>query len=242
MKKTRESLEKEDNLGNAAIGDYIDMPSWVRYYLIKEIAGNNEASSIFFYKDSDLIDGKVYAGPIWDFDLSLGIIWGKSNMPSDQFYANTVGWYQKLYRNPVFREALEQMYKEEIRGKVEILISEKIDENAEEISQSYRMNALRWKNEIRLYDDTLEHQSEYLKQYLTDKITFLDNEWIYHTSDSAAVQDINSESNGQQAGASGFDYKIIVFFGGLLAMIAFTAALSIYDIRRNKKGVRDRTK
>lgn len=49
---------------------YIDVDSFVNYYIVSEIfkaVDFNYSSTRFFYKD-----GKMYAGPIWDIDLSSG--------------------------------------------------------------------------------------------------------------------------------------------------------------------------
>lgn len=54
--------------------EYIDVESFARYYLLNELLLNEDGgfSSFFMYKDSDAIDPRIYAGPIWDFDCSLG--------------------------------------------------------------------------------------------------------------------------------------------------------------------------
>lgn len=51
--------------------DYIDIVSWAKQYLIQEWTSNWDAglTSNYFYKD---VDGKLFAGPVWDFDSALG--------------------------------------------------------------------------------------------------------------------------------------------------------------------------
>ena len=53
--------------------EYIDMESFALYYLLNELLLNQDGGfvSFFMYKDSDSVDSKIYAGPIWDFDKSL---------------------------------------------------------------------------------------------------------------------------------------------------------------------------
>ena len=50
--------------------NYIDLDSWAQLYLIEEIFEDVDCglSSIYFY----VMDGKLYAGPLWDFDLTMG--------------------------------------------------------------------------------------------------------------------------------------------------------------------------
>lgn len=74
MRATLERLDQLLNASNpdwATISSIIDVPSFVKYYFVYEMAGSEiVASSIFFYKDG--VGGKLFAGPVWDFDSSLG--------------------------------------------------------------------------------------------------------------------------------------------------------------------------
>lgn len=54
--------------------EYIDMESFASMYTVQELMKNWDAytSSVFFYKDKG--DDKLYCGPIWDLDNTLGNI------------------------------------------------------------------------------------------------------------------------------------------------------------------------
>ena len=56
---------------NKTFYDYIDIDSFINYYLIQELFMNVDVdySSVFMYKHGD---EKLKFGPIWDFDLSSG--------------------------------------------------------------------------------------------------------------------------------------------------------------------------
>lgn len=56
--------------------NYIDLPSFSARYLVDEISFNTDSNmtSMYFYKDQD--DNFLYAGPVWDYDLTMG--WGKN--------------------------------------------------------------------------------------------------------------------------------------------------------------------
>ncbi len=78
--------------------DLLDADSAVIYYWTQEFFKNmdSSASSTYFYKESDAVDSKLYAGPMWDMDNSLGADrngsrWGQSWTSSD-------GWYTKNTR------------------------------------------------------------------------------------------------------------------------------------------------
>lgn len=89
---------------------WIDVDSWIDTFLLNELANNIDAYrlSAYHYKDSDAVEGRLRAGPIWDFDRA----WGNVN------YCNTwetSGWiYDWLaqcgyaYEFPFWWEQLEQ--------------------------------------------------------------------------------------------------------------------------------------
>ena len=67
-----------DSAGNNPVtgkhySDYLDVESFARYYLVQELVMNADAGlcSFYVYKDVDSLDGKFYAGPVWDFDYAL---------------------------------------------------------------------------------------------------------------------------------------------------------------------------
>lgn len=79
--------------------DILDADSAVRYYWTQEFFKNMDSStsSTYFYKESDTLDSKLYAGPMWDMDNCIGFDrgndsrWGYSWTSSD-------GWYTKNSR------------------------------------------------------------------------------------------------------------------------------------------------
>ena len=83
-----------DSLHATPIGDYaayIDLPTFVDYLIINELTCNVDAytRSAFFHKDRD---GKLKAGPLWDYNFSLAV--GGSTAQS-----STVGWKFQARRN-----------------------------------------------------------------------------------------------------------------------------------------------
>lgn len=88
-----ESMEKLDKI--------VDVESLAKMYLINEWTSNMDASltSTYFYKPAG---DKLYAGPVWDFDIAFG------NNDLDRFgndYTDPSKWvvcYNRMYRNTVF--------------------------------------------------------------------------------------------------------------------------------------------
>jgi hypothetical protein len=49
---------------------YLDVASFIDYFIVGEVSRNVDTykKSAFFYKDKDSTDGRLHAGPVWDFD------------------------------------------------------------------------------------------------------------------------------------------------------------------------------
>ena len=106
-------------------GKYIDVVSIVNVYLVMEYTKNldsNAFSTRFFRKD-----GKLYAGPVWDFDLSSGNVSSICDEEGYRIYLNILGrgdgsgdsthglwyrqgWYALLFADPAFREQVRARY------------------------------------------------------------------------------------------------------------------------------------
>jgi hypothetical protein len=67
---------------------YIDLDSWVDYFLLSELAGNVDAykKSMYYHKDRE---GLLKLGSIWDFDWALKFL-GENGFP------NGAGWLYKV--------------------------------------------------------------------------------------------------------------------------------------------------
>jgi len=54
----------------AQLETYLDEDSFIDYFLLNELARNVDGykKSAYFYKDKDGNDGRIHAGPVWDFD------------------------------------------------------------------------------------------------------------------------------------------------------------------------------
>jgi CotH kinase protein len=52
----------------------LDVPSFIDFFLMNELSRNVDGLRIstYFHKNEDAIDPRLHAGPVWDFNLSLG--------------------------------------------------------------------------------------------------------------------------------------------------------------------------
>jgi len=175
----------------------LDVVSFARKYLVEEIGKNLDAmyASQYFYKDAaGRGDGKLYAGPVWDYDKTLGNPLIEHTRPVNfqepwGIYAameqKDASWWYDLYQIPAFRDEVERQYRERAISAVRGMLDEKIDSYRDEIWESARMDYMRWDPfEDFKYGETLEFEQEYqaevdnIKEFLVHRMEFLDAVWL----------------------------------------------------------------
>ena len=132
----------------------IDIPSFVDFMLINELASNADAYqySTYFHKDRN---GKLRAGPVWDFDLTYGndlFHWGfnRSHYYVWQFEnGDNTGskFWKDLYNHPTFRCYLSKRWQELMSEKGQLkyaVITAKIDRLSKLISEASVREYVRW--------------------------------------------------------------------------------------------------
>lgn len=90
------------------ISQFIDIDSFVDFYITSEYFMTkdiNFSSTRFYIKN-----GKLYAGPLWDLDLSSGN--SVDHTGYEDFYAQNFKWFQKLMSNSVFASDVKERFKE----------------------------------------------------------------------------------------------------------------------------------
>ncbi|MDX1638174.1 MAG: CotH kinase family protein [Balneolaceae bacterium] len=108
--------------GELTYTDFIDLDSFVDFFLINELAHNADAYRLsrFLYKDRG---GKLNMGPVWDFNLSLGnegneyrrspetwIYRYNEFIPNDLWLVHF--WWPTLMQDPLFREKVKERWRE----------------------------------------------------------------------------------------------------------------------------------
>lgn len=165
--------------------DIIDLDSWVRKYLIEEVFENIDSGrkSQYFYVDKDF--NKIYAGPIWDYDLSIGNqLYLNIQNPKCLFSstlekkdtANTP-WYAALYNNEIFYNRLVEIYQNEYLPLLDDLIDDDLNFLSVKIEQAAASNNIRWASlfaEGRTYNEDIQYISNFLKE----RVAFLNHAWI----------------------------------------------------------------
>ena len=176
--------------------DYVDQESLVKLVLLQQLALNPDGfiSSVYFYKD---VDGKMYAGPIWDQDMTLGTGWSKYIDPSivDYHYLE-----EALLRIPGFKKAVTDYYHSVFAPMVAETIADggTVDQYADVLAENMAMNHVLWPFirigspsasghvwENTTYDEVIRDT----KQWLADRLEVLDGIFV-------ASGDVTGDVNG----------------------------------------------
>ena len=161
--------------------ELIDLDSWVEKYLIDEVAANHDGGCIsqYFYYDGEDPSGKIYAGPVWDLDISLGADYWQIASPNCIVAERPFGLretecapFYLLYRQEAFYRRVVELYQENFRPVMMELIDSDLDAYAQHISQAVNMNQLRWQT------GNPVTETEKIKRFLTERVAFLDARWI----------------------------------------------------------------
>ena len=117
IKSTMDSIMNTVKTGTREeIEAAIDVPSFTRFYLLNELykTVDFDFSSVFFhYKD-----GKLYAGPSWDYDLAAGNIdptfsaVARDSSETEGLFAATRHFYKYLCSYDWFNEEIRETYLE----------------------------------------------------------------------------------------------------------------------------------
>ena len=177
--KFEEALLSEDFKNeNSGYRQYIDLDSFIDWYLINEITKNVDSqwySSIFL---NVMPGGKIKMGPLWDFDLSFGNTDYADTRYYEGWWVRFNPWYERLFQDPAFTQLVKDRF---IYFKNnEDLIIQKIDMYAEKLKWAQAENDNRWQT-LGVYVwpnpvvyDTYEEEVEHLKNWYLARMQWLE--------------------------------------------------------------------
>lgn len=169
------SLVDEERFKAREYENYIDVESFIDWWFVQELAGNEECKypkSSYMHKDKG---GKLTMGPVWDFD------W-ETFTPHTRFRIPDCMYYGRLFEDPEFK-AITKARWNELKPKFETVL-DFIASQASYIRNSEMINYMMWpiinydiNQDTRLsFDEAVaKMQTSYL-----DKLNWMDeaiNEW-----------------------------------------------------------------
>lgn len=169
LNKVEKTIYANDfSLDGYSYTEYIDVNSFVDWWLVHELARNGEPGwpkSSYMYKDKN---GKLKAGPVWDFDYQTFV-------PYEGFYMIHGIWYKRLFEDPAFVVLVKQRWNFS-RPIFESIVSE-IDNTAFKIKNSAEVNFKMWPIIGDTNGDeslTFEEAVARLKKVYLDRIVWMD--------------------------------------------------------------------
>jgi spore coat protein CotH len=160
-------------------GKYIDVDSFVDWYLISEITKNVDSknfSSIYFH----LVPGeKIKMGPLWDFDLSFGNVDYADSRYAQGFWVKNNPWIARLFTDIVFLEKVKARFAY-FKGN-QNLILDKIDAYADKLNLAQQENDAKWETLGKyvwpnpVVFDTYGEEVTHLKTWYSQRMTWLDS-------------------------------------------------------------------
>ena len=170
-----------DGMTNAISGgtweNVIDLDSFCDWYLVHELCYNmepNHPKSCFFHWR----EGKMYAGPVWDFD------WCTFTPGHSSLDAKNCLWYSRLFTSKTFTSRLKERWAT-LKPEFESL-GDYIDEQADIIRASEEVNHRMWPCYPHPYSEdgsrmvnhdeqlTFQQAVDRMKDALTDRISAMD--------------------------------------------------------------------
>ena len=183
------SFDQFINSGNASADEmnaYIDVETWVEKYLVDAVFNDFDISyaSDFYWGDTDNL--RIYAGPCWDYDLSMGSHSTYSTFADEKTWRHGgahdgITWNAGLWRIPEFREYALQIYQDTFREKLEKLIDTGIREGANQIAAAMELERRRWPDLYKSYENDQDAVND-LIDYMSSRVSFLDSYWVNNDS------------------------------------------------------------
>ncbi len=164
--------------------DFLDLDSFVRRYLVDEIFLNFDSDSFSSYYYWDASAQKMFACPVWDFDLSCGNSWHDFtdySLNPEQLFAKNSPYYEKMYANRVFFRRMTELFRTEVLPLYEDLLEHNLPGLETLIAQSEHMNTVRWSDMYWSMRDGKESVAEVhaeLHDFLLKRDVFLRSAWI----------------------------------------------------------------
>ena len=139
---------------DAHYSEWLDVDSFIDHHILNIFTKNPDGFRLsgYFFKERE---GTLEAGPIWDFDRTMGCSsddraadptwWDASNYTSDTTYYFTHGWYEGLFDDPEFRAAYWARMDELLNDPLSIEhVHEVVDRMADELAESAERNFDHW--------------------------------------------------------------------------------------------------
>jgi hypothetical protein len=198
----------QDDFSDPVTGyrSWIDVTSFIDFYLINELSHNVDAYrlSTYFYKDKDSKDPRIVMGPVWDHDIGFGNAryaggnltygWVRDSISKTADFRIPF-WWDKLLADTYFDEQIRIRWNELRKNKFSTdNINRFIDSCATLLSLPQQRNFEKfpilgiwvWPNNY--VGGTYEKEVNYLKNFVNERLIWMDSQLEYTVSTQQPVQ------------------------------------------------------
>ena len=215
-------IDTMDKGTEAEIRQKIDVDSFAAFYILNEYAKTADfgfSSVFFFYKD-----GKLYAGPPWDYDLSLGNLNGdlssasaKEASKSDGIMQSSKNLYRYLCGKDWFQKELRRVYYLH-RDYIENISADGglLDVLRERYADLFARNFGKWRvgrwwlNYQKVPFDTYEENYAFLKSWCAQRNAWL-SDYFGITDDLCIVGDVDGDGDVTVIDATWIGRRLVNF-------------------------------
>lgn len=161
----------------AGYAKYIDIDSFIDWYLINEINKNTDSQSWSSMFLNVMPGEKIKMGPLWDFDLSFGNVDYSDAQYSEGFWIKSHAWYQRLFQDPDFVEKVKLRFSY-FKQNQDVILA-KIDGYGEQLKWAQQANDDQWQTIGRavwpnpVVFDTYQKEVDHLKSWYSDRMEWL---------------------------------------------------------------------
>lgn len=172
---------------------YIDLGSFIDYFICNEFAWNGDgfAKSMYFHKDKNSKDSTLHAGPIWDFDWALKRMpwvskdvagWSHTTYPCNNLQA-TLPWHFILMQDSFFQNNVRCRWNELRKNTLSLpVIHHYIDSMTTVLQESQVRHYQKWQTlginvgtaELPPFAQTFQEEIDTLKALIARRLVWLD--------------------------------------------------------------------
>ena len=163
---------------NIGYPKYIDIDTFIDWYLISEITKNQDSKSYSSIYLNVIPGEKIKMGPLWDFDLAFGNVdYSECEYP-EGFWVKDHAWYARLFQDEAFVNKVKSrfLFFKQNQG----FILNKIDDYAAYLKFAQQENNAKW-NVIGNYVwpnpvvyNSYGEEVEHLKNWYTTRMNWLE--------------------------------------------------------------------
>ena len=165
-------------IGAETYAEYIDIDSFVDWYLISEITKNVDSKSFSSMFLNVLPGEKIKMGPLWDFDLSFGNVDYADSRYAEGWWVKYHPWYERLFQDPDFVTKVKVRFAY-FRDNQEFIL-DKIDTYAQQLQWAQQENDNKWQT-LGMYVwpnpaffDTYQEEVDHMKAWYVDRMNWLE--------------------------------------------------------------------